>query len=163
MHFNAVKITVPAVSSVRLYSFFLLQTHSTFVILEYVLYYYNFIKEKKKIKYCHILHHEWTGPKTSFWKSPTGIQEMKVLFQKALSYFDSSASPQNKEGKPSVTEFQIKMTSKAILEVSVGFGWEKWDESVWGQCPWGKPVYMWGSLLPVFLLHTGNAWPVQQL
>lgn len=48
MHFNAVKITVPAVSSVRLYSFFLLQTHSTFVILEYVLYYYNFIKEKKK-------------------------------------------------------------------------------------------------------------------
>lgn len=55
---------------------------------------------------------------------------MKVCFQKALSYFISSASPQNKEGRPSVTQFHRKTTGEAIMEVSVGFGWEKRDESV---------------------------------
>lgn len=55
---------------------------------------------------------------------------MKVCFQKALSYFISSASPQNKEGQPSVTQFHRKTTGEAIMEVSVGFGWEKRDESV---------------------------------
>lgn len=53
-----------------------------------------------------------------------------MSFQKALSYFDSSASPQNQEGKPAVPQFQRKMTGEAILGVTVGFGWEKRDESV---------------------------------
>lgn len=47
---------------------------------------------------------------------------MKVWLQKAPSSFILSASPENKVEKPSVTQFQRKMTGEAILEISVGFG-----------------------------------------